>query len=93
MLSRLFTYIIETHSGFCNELGSALSVLVATNLGIPVSSTHCKVGSVVAVGHFRSRENVDWKLFRNIVFSWLVTVPASAGVSALICWLLLYAVR
>jgi len=72
----------ENFSGFCIEIGSALTVLIASNIGIPISTTHCKVGSVVAVGRVRSRENVDWKLFRNIVFAWLVTLPIAGGVSA-----------
>ena len=48
---------------------------MASNLGIPVSTTHCKVGSVVFVGHVRSKDVVDWSLFVNIVISWIVTVP------------------
>ncbi|XP_064652342.1 sodium-dependent phosphate transporter 1-B-like isoform X2 [Lineus longissimus] len=73
---------ITPSSGFCIEIGSALTVLIASNIGIPISTTHCKVGSVVCVGRFRSRENVDWKLFRNIFLAWIVTLPISGGVSA-----------
>ena len=69
-------------SGFCIEIGSAFTVLVASNIGIPISTTHCKVGSVVFVGRFRSRENVDWSIFRNIVLAWVVTLPVSGAVSA-----------
>ena len=71
-------------SGFCIEIGSALTVLVASNVGVPISTTHCKVGSVVFVGRFRARENVDWSIFRNIVIAWLVTLPISGGISAAI---------
>ncbi|XP_074656459.1 sodium-dependent phosphate transporter 1-like [Tubulanus polymorphus] len=73
---------ITPSSGFCIEIGSALTVLVASNIGIPVSTTHCKVGSVVTVGRLRSSGNVDWKLFRNIIFAWVVTLPVSGGISA-----------
>ncbi|KAL5015426.1 hypothetical protein ScPMuIL_009696 [Solemya velum] len=73
---------ITPSSGFCIEIGSALTVLIASNIGIPISTTHCKVGSVVGVGRVRSKENVDWKLFRNIVFAWVVTLPVSGGLSA-----------
>ncbi|XP_013385768.1 sodium-dependent phosphate transporter 1-like [Lingula anatina] len=73
---------ITPSSGFCIEIASALTVLVASNIGIPISTTHCKVGSIVGVGRFRSRENVDWKLFRNIFFAWIVTVPVSGAISA-----------
>lgn len=75
---------ITPSSGFCIEIGSALTVLVASNIGIPISTTHCKVGSVVCVGRFRARQNVDWSIFRNIVFAWLVTLPIAGGISAAI---------
>ena len=81
----LFTF---PFSGFCIELGAAMTVLCASNFGIPVSSTHCKVGSIVFVGRRRSKKNVDWSLFRNIVMSWVITLPAtmafSAGIMALL---------
>ncbi|KAK3578013.1 hypothetical protein CHS0354_036566 [Potamilus streckersoni] len=73
---------ITPSSGFCIELGSALTVLVASNVGIPISTTHCKVGSVVCVGFVRSKQSVDWTLFRNIILAWFVTVPASGLLSA-----------
>lgn len=76
--------IVNHFSGFCIEIGSALTVLIASNIGIPISTTHCKVGSVVFVGRFRSRENVDWHIFRNIVLAWMVTLPVAGGVSAAI---------
>lgn len=73
---------ITPSSGFCIEIGAALTVLIASNAGIPISTTHCKVGSIVFVGWFRSNQGVDWKLFRNIVFAWLVTLPVAGGLSA-----------
>lgn len=80
---------ITPSSGFCIELGAALTVLVASNIGIPISTTHCKVGSVVAVGRFRSRDNVNWKIFRNIIVAWGVTLPVSGGISALLMFFLM----
>ncbi|KAM7537506.1 hypothetical protein Aperf_G00000073125 [Anoplocephala perfoliata] len=77
---------ITPSSGVCIELGSAVTVLLASNLGIPISTTHCKVGSVVCVGCLRSRSNVNWKLFVNIILAWIVTLPVSAGLSALIMY-------
>ena len=71
-----------SYSGFCIELGAALTVLIASNIGIPISSTHCKVGSVVFTGRVRSKDNVDWSVFRNIVLAWLLTLPVSGGISA-----------
>jgi sodium-dependent phosphate transporter len=64
-------------SGFTIEIGSAITVLIASNLGIPISTTHCKVGSVVMVGRVRSKESVDWTIFRNVVLAWIITMPVA----------------
>ncbi|XP_076859072.1 sodium-dependent phosphate transporter 1-A isoform X2 [Brachyhypopomus gauderio] len=77
-------------SGFSIELASAVTVVIASNIGLPVSTTHCKVGSVVSVGWLRSRKSVDWHLFRNIFIAWFVTVPISALISAGIMALFYY---
>uniref|UniRef100_A0A3B3TGC3 Phosphate transporter n=1 Tax=Poecilia latipinna TaxID=48699 RepID=A0A3B3TGC3_9TELE len=83
---------ITPSSGFSIELASALTVVVASNIGLPVSTTHCKVGSVVAVGWLRSRKAVDWRLFRNIFMAWFVTVPISGLISAAIMAIFIYAI-
>ncbi|XP_077571095.1 sodium-dependent phosphate transporter 1-A [Stigmatopora nigra] len=83
---------ITPSSGFSIELASALTVVVASNVGLPVSTTHCKVGSVVAVGWLRSRKSVDWHLFRNIFMAWFVTVPISGLISAAIMALFIYVI-
>ncbi|XP_062934286.1 sodium-dependent phosphate transporter 1 [Cynocephalus volans] len=73
---------ITPSSGFSIELASALTVVIASNIGLPISTTHCKVGSVVSVGWLRSKKAVDWRLFRNIFMAWFVTVPISGVISA-----------
>ncbi|KAM6149281.1 sodium-dependent phosphate transporter 2 [Erethizon dorsatum] len=83
---------ITPSSGFTIELASAFTVVVASNIGLPVSTTHCKVGSVVAVGWIRSRKAVDWRLFRNIFVAWFVTVPVAGLFSAAIMALLMYGI-
>ncbi|MEE6460216.1 hypothetical protein FKM82_000897 [Ascaphus truei] len=83
---------ITPSSGFCIEVMCALTVLVASNVGIPISSTHCKVGSVVAVGWIRSRKAVDWRLFRNIFLAWFVTVPVAGLFSAAVMALFQYGI-
>ncbi|CAG9814554.1 unnamed protein product [Phaedon cochleariae] len=74
---------ITPSTGFTIEIGSAFTVLLASKIGIPISTTHCKVGSVVFVGYFSSsKKGVDWSLFRNIISAWLITVPIAALLSA-----------
>jgi hypothetical protein len=56
---------ISAFRGFTIEIGAAFTVLLASKIGIPISTTHCKVGSVVFVGWASSsKQGVDWKLFR-----------------------------
>ncbi|XP_072860095.1 sodium-dependent phosphate transporter 2 isoform X1 [Pogona vitticeps] len=83
---------ITPSSGFTIELASAFTVVVASNVGLPVSTTHCKVGSVVAVGWIRSKKAVDWHLFRNIFLAWFVTVPVAGLFSAGIMAILMYGI-
>ncbi|XP_058905107.1 sodium-dependent phosphate transporter 2 isoform X1 [Kogia breviceps] len=83
---------ITPSSGFTIELASAFTVVTASNVGLPVSTTHCKVGSVVAVGWIRSRKAVDWRLFRNIFVAWFVTVPVAGLFSAAVMALLMYGI-
>jgi len=73
---------ITPSSGFIIEISTAFTVLVASNFSIPISTTHCKVGSVVTIGRVRSKQSVDWSLFRNIIVAWVVTVPVTGGIAA-----------
>uniref|UniRef100_A0A6M2DXZ4 Phosphate transporter n=1 Tax=Xenopsylla cheopis TaxID=163159 RepID=A0A6M2DXZ4_XENCH len=79
---------ITPSTGFTIEIGSACTVLLASKLGLPISTTHCKVGSVVFVGWASAEKGVDWSLFRNIVFAWIVTVPLAALLSGGIMYVL-----
>ncbi|XP_017785789.1 PREDICTED: sodium-dependent phosphate transporter 2 [Nicrophorus vespilloides] len=74
---------ITPSTGFTIEIGAAFTVLLASKIGLPISTTHCKVGSVVFVGYFSSsKKGVDWNLFRNIIYAWVITVPVAALISA-----------
>jgi PiT family inorganic phosphate transporter len=69
--------------GFCAETGGALTLFVATGLGIPVSTTHTITGAIVGVGAVRNASKVRWGVAGNIVWAWVLTIPASALVAAL----------
>jgi inorganic phosphate transporter, PiT family len=69
--------------GFCAETGGAITLFLATWLGIPVSTTHTITGAIVGVGAARKVSAVRWNIASNIVFAWIVTIPASAAIAAL----------
>ncbi len=73
-------------SGFCAETASAGTLFLATFLGVPVSTTHTITGAIVGVGSLQSSAAVRWGVARKIVWAWVLTIPASAILSALI-WL------
>ncbi|XP_063714569.1 sodium-dependent phosphate transporter 2-like isoform X2 [Symsagittifera roscoffensis] len=75
------TFIVPS-SGFTIEIGTALTVLLASSFGIPVSTTHCKVAAIVGVGYIRTNKNVDKKILKKIATAWVVTIPAAATLSA-----------
>jgi inorganic phosphate transporter, PiT family len=68
--------------GFCAETGGAITLFMATGLGVPVSTTHTITGAIVGVGAARKVSAVRWNVASNIVVAWIVTLPASALVAA-----------
>ena len=72
--------------GFCAETGGALTLFMATMLGIPVSTTHTITGAIVGVGSTRRASAVRWGVAGNIVWAWILTIPASAFVAAIAYW-------
>ena len=69
--------------GFCAETGGAISILLATKFGIPVSTTHTITGSIVGVGATQRLSAVRWGIAGRIVWAWILTIPAAAGMAAL----------
>ena len=69
--------------GFCAETGGAMTLFLATMLGIPVSTTHTITGAIVGVGSTRSASAVRWGVAGTIVWAWIFTIPASALIAAL----------
>jgi PiT family inorganic phosphate transporter len=72
--------------GFCAETGGALTLFLATALGVPVSTTHTITGAIVGVGAVRHASTVRWGVAANIVWAWIFTIPASAFVAAVAYW-------
>lgn len=69
--------------GFCAETASAISIFMATHLGIPVSTTHVITGAVTGVGMTRSTTSVKWQVTLRIVWAWIFTIPMAAIIGAL----------
>jgi PiT family inorganic phosphate transporter len=72
--------------GFCAETGGAITLFVATSLGIPVSTTHTITGAIVGVGATRKMSAVRWGIAGGIVWAWVFTIPASAFMAAVAWW-------
>ncbi len=68
--------------GFCAETGGAITLFVATGLGVPVSTTHTITGAIFGVGSVRNASAVRWGLAGHIVMAWIVTIPATALIAA-----------
>ncbi len=68
--------------GFCAETGGAITLFLATALGVPVSTTHTITGAIVGVGSTQRASAVRWGVAGNIVWAWVLTIPASAFIAA-----------
>jgi PiT family inorganic phosphate transporter len=70
--------------GFCAETAGAATLFIATHSGIPVSTTHTITGSIIGVGATTKLSGIKWGVATRIVWAWLLTIPASALLAALI---------
>ncbi len=73
--------------GFCAETGGAITLFLATAIGVPVSTTHTITGAIVGVGSVQRMSAVRWGVAGNIVWAWVLTIPASAFVAAVAYWI------
>jgi PiT family inorganic phosphate transporter len=78
---------LNPHQGFCAETAGAVMLFSATSLGVPVSTTHTITGCIMGVGAARRASAVRWGIAGNIVFAWIVTMPAAALIGAIFYWL------
>ena len=69
--------------GVCAETAGAITLFMATGLGIPVSTTHTITGAIIGVGAARRTSAVRWSVAREIVTAWVITMPAAAVIGAL----------
>jgi inorganic phosphate transporter, PiT family len=72
--------------GFCAETGGAITLFLATAMGIPVSTTHTITGAIVGVGSAQRASAVRWGVAGNIIWAWILTIPASAFVAIVAYW-------
>lgn len=81
---------LRPFGGFCAETSGALTLFLASMLGIPVSTTHTITGAIAGVGAANRVSSVRWFVAGRIVWAWILTIPASAGIAG-ISYLLLHA--
>jgi PiT family inorganic phosphate transporter len=80
---------LKPRGGFCAETGAAISILIATAVNQPVSTTHVIAGAIAGVGSVQRLKAVRWGLATNIVWAWVLTIPASA----IVAWLCFMVIR
>jgi PiT family inorganic phosphate transporter len=68
--------------GFCAETAGGISILLASGLGVPVSTTHTITGAIVGVGAATRISAVRWGAATRIVWGWILTIPMSAAIAA-----------
>jgi PiT family inorganic phosphate transporter len=74
---------LRPFGGFCAETAGGISILIASGLGVPVSTTHTITGAIVGVGAANRVSAVRWGIARRIVWAWLLTIPMSAAIAAM----------
>jgi len=72
--------------GFAAEFGAALTILIGSQLGLPLSTTHILVGAVIGVGFARGIAALNLRVIRSVATSWVITVPATAIVASILYW-------
>ena len=79
---------LQPVSGFAAETASAMTIFLATGLGVPVSTTHTITGSIMGVGSLQRASAVRWGVAKNVVMAWIITIPAAGAVSGLIWYII-----
>ncbi len=79
---------LRPHTGACADISAALTLFASTHLGVPVSTTHTITGAIIGVGSVQRLTAVRWGVARNVVWAWVLTIPAGAVFGALCVWLI-----
>ena len=82
---------LSPHQGLSADVAAALSLLMASLWGVPVSTTHTKTTAIMGVGAARSMRNVNWNVVKEMVFAWVLTFPGCGALGYLIAYFFLYA--
>jgi inorganic phosphate transporter, PiT family len=83
---------LQPVGGFAAETAGAISLFTATHLGIPVSTTHTITWAIIGVGSIRRLSAVRWGIAGRIVWAWVLTIPAAAGISAGVYWVVAHTI-
>jgi inorganic phosphate transporter, PiT family len=75
---------LKPSGGFCAELATATTILIASRFGLPVSTSHALVGGVIGIGLVQGLKSIRFDTIRSIVLTWVVTIPIAAGLSAIL---------
>src|SRR4029079_9936173 len=78
---------LQPVGGFAAETSGAITLFLASSLGVPVSTTHTITGAIVGVGATRRLSAVRWGVAGRIVWAWVLTIPCAAAISAITFWL------
>jgi len=78
---------LQPVGGFAAETAGAISLFTATHLGVPVSTTHTITGAIIGVGSIRRLSAVRWGVAGRIVWAWILTIPASGIIAAVVYWI------
>lgn len=74
--------------GFCAEFSAATTILIASKMGLPISTTHCIVGAILGIGFARGISALNTKVLKDIILSWVITIPSSAVTSVIVYFIL-----
>lgn len=78
--------------GFSAEFGAAITILIASKLGLPISTTHALVGAICGVGIVQGTRAINYKTLKEIIISWIVTIPLCAIFSIILFYLLKFTI-